>query len=136
MIKDLKYRLVHLKNNSVNVIALFLSIILIFEIYSCYSLKCLKEKEENEMQNSLINEKSNKELKLELKDIVKELTTKNFDILGVEKNGEGYNIEVGIKGKKDEIYNNFKSLNNCKIIDYEFNAQEDNIVGKVRLTYG
>ncbi len=131
MIEILKYKLGKFKEYKFPIYTIFLSIILIFEIYTYYlSNYSVEEEVEEEYYES-----SEEECELDLGKMIEELTINNLNILNVEKNEDGYNFEVSIKGSRKEIYKIFKELKNYTIETYEFNMDSDNIDGKVKLSY-
>lgn len=131
MIEILKYRLGKFKEYKFAIYTIFLCIILIFEIYTYYlSNYSVEEEVEEEYYES-----SEEECELDLGKIIEELTINNLNILNVEKDEDGYNFEVSIKGSRKEIYKIFKELINYTIETYEFDIDSDNIDGKVKLSY-
>lgn len=130
MIEILKYKLGKFKEYKFLIYTIFLSIILIFEIYTYYlSNYSVEEEVEEEYYES------SEECELDLGKMIEELTINNLNILNIEKNEDGYNFEVSIKGSRKEIYEIFKELKNYTIETYEFNMDSDNIDGKVKLSY-
>lgn len=131
VIEILKYRLGKFKEYKFAIYTIFLCIILIFEIYTYYlSNYSVEEEVEEEYYES-----SEEECELDLGKIIEELTINNLNILNVEKDEDGYNFEVSIKGSRKEIYKIFKELINYTIETYEFDIDSDNIDGKVKLSY-
>ena len=123
MIEILKYKLGKFKEYKFPIYTIFLSIILIFEIYTYYlSNYSVEEEVEEEYYES-----SEEECELDLGKMIEDLTINNLNILNVEKNEDGYNFEVSIKGSRKEIYKIFKELKNYTIETIQEIHHESNV---------